>query len=369
MTLNHQCAELATLRRYEDETSPELIGRTYGLDPSTIIDFSLNVNPLGSPERAVSAAVKSLSQANRYPDLRYGHLRSRLAERHGVDEAALFFGAGLDDVIKLLLQAWTSEGDEILVHVPTFPRYELEGRLRGCSVVYVESERPEVISAEAIELALERRTVALAFLCSPNNPSGAVIDNASIKRLAVRFPETIFVVDEALIYPALEQAIPLCRLHDNIVVLRTFSKYYGLAGLRIGYAVGPERLIRVAEVGRPPFNMSAAASEAAIAALSDHSFLAKCKEVFEHEVSYFREALTNIPGASIVGSNANMLLIDLGDHGGPECVSRLASMGLIVADASSFRGLEGRNMIRVSLRGRVENNKLTSALRAVLQAQ
>ncbi|TWG92361.1 histidinol-phosphate aminotransferase/threonine-phosphate decarboxylase [Mesorhizobium sp. J18] len=362
MTINVQSARLASMRLYEAETSPELVAERYGLAVADVIDFSLNVNPLGSPPGAIAAAQQALATTNVYPDLNFGILRSALARRHGIAENCFFFGAGLDDVIKLVLQAWVSEGDKVLVHLPTFPRYELEARLRGCDVVCVESETPTQIDVARIEQALASGGIALAFICTPNNPTGATVTNADIERLARAWPETIFVVDEALIYPLEEGAIPLCTTLSNLCVMRTFSKYFGLAGLRIGYAVADARLMKVAEVGRPPFNMAVAAMHAATAALDDETFLPSCKALFREETDYFRERLSALPAISICGANANMLLLDLGERNAAETTEWLARKGIVVADATSFRGLERYNMLRVSLRSREDNLKLIAAL-------
>ncbi|MBB3063763.1 pyridoxal phosphate-dependent aminotransferase [Limibacillus halophilus] len=365
MTLNSQSRELASLRLYEAETSVETIALRYGLEASAVIDFSLNVNPLGSPPSAIAAASAALERSNLYPDINFQRLRSALAARHELSEECLFFGAGLDDVIKLLLQAWTSEGDKVLIHIPTFPRYELEARLRGCTLVVVENDPPEEISTAAIARELTASDIALAFICTPNNPTGATVSNDDIERMARRHPDTIFIIDEALIYPSEDGAMPLARKHDNIVVLRTFSKYFGLAGLRIGYAVAPSSLVRVAEVGRPPFNMAASAVCAAAAALADTTFLPACKAQFRNEVAWFLERVASIPRLSIRGGNANMLLLDIGDRDPGVAAAELAANGIVVADATSFRGLEKHNVLRVSLRGHAENLKLISALEAL----
>lgn len=364
MTLNVQSAQMASIRLYEQETSVDVIAGRHGLAPSDVIDFSLNVNPFGSPEGALAAARSALGRSNLYPGIGFGALRAALSKRHGVAGDCLFFGAGLDDVIKLLLQAWTSEGDTVLVHLPTFPRYELEARLRGCRVVGVENDAPEIIDVAGIERELAQGDVALAFICTPNNPTGATVDNRDLERMARAFPDTIFVVDEALIYPLLDGAVPLCARHRNLCVLRTFSKYFGLAGLRIGYAVADAALVRVAEVGRPPFNMAAAAIDAATAALADETFLPSCKAVFAQEADHFRKQTAGF-GIAVRGSNANMLLLDLGDRSAAGMAARLASKGIVVADATSFRGLERYEMLRVSLRGRDDNLKLIAALETI----
>lgn len=365
MTLNAQNEKLASVRLYEAETSVATIAARHGLDPATILDFSLNINPFGPPKGAIEAAQATLAASNLYPDLRFGSLRRAVARRHDVAEDALFFGAGLDDVIKLLIHAWTSEGDTVLIHIPTFPRYALEAGLRGCRVVTVESKTPAQTDLAAFAAALQREPVALAFICSPNNPTGERFAVDAIADLATRYGDTLFIVDEALINPAENGATQLPKQLRNVVVMRTFSKYFGLAGLRIGYAVADPHLVAIAEVGRPPFNLAAPSVEAAVAALADEAFLVRCKATFAAESAFFADAIKGIPGLSISGSNANMILLDLEKRQSAEAADLLAARGIIVADATSFQGLEQYRSLRVSLRGRDDNERLVAALRDI----
>jgi histidinol-phosphate/aromatic aminotransferase/cobyric acid decarboxylase-like protein len=271
--INQNYATMASLRLYEAESLIESVARENRVDPASIIDFSLNVYPFGPPHSAIIAAKAALDRCNSYPDLNFGELRSKLAARHQVLEESLFFGAGLDDVIKPLIHSWTTEGDAVLIHLPTFPRYELEAGIRGCRVLAVKSDPPNLIDVKALRAALRQEPIALAFLCSPNNPTGAQIAVPDIDEMSAAHEETIFIVDEALINPGEAGASPLARKRRNVVVLRTFSKYLGLAGLRIGYAIADPHLVRIAEVGRPPFNVASPSVAAAAAVLDDPDFI------------------------------------------------------------------------------------------------
>ncbi|HXR55463.1 MAG TPA: histidinol-phosphate transaminase [Casimicrobiaceae bacterium] len=349
-------------RLYEAELSPSIVSARFGLDPAAIVDFSLNVNPFGPPSSAVAAARATLDSCNLYPDAQLAALRKALARRHGVDFDQLFFGAGLDDVIKLVLHAWTAEGDAVLIHVPTFPRYELEARLRGCDVVAVQADPPWTIDVDALHAQLASRRVAVAFLCTPNNPTGATIATSDIEALAARFRDTLFIVDEALGNPLDDGATALARREPNVVVLRTFSKALGLAGLRIGYAVGPGALLALAERGRPPFNVTAAAEAAAIAALDDAAFVTRSYETFHAETQWFCDALARLPPFVPRGGHANMLLIELSSGTAAACVDALAAKGLLVADAACFGTHDARAAIRISLRDRAANARLLAEL-------
>jgi len=348
-----------SIRLYEAETSPQLIAAKYGLPLSEIVDFSLNVNPFGPPAGAISAARGVLERCNQYPDLNYGSLRRRLAQRHGVPPEYFLFGAGLDDVIKLLVHGWTAPGDRVLIHIPTFPRYELEAAGRGAIPELVRFDPPWIIKTKVIRETLRRGPIRLAFLCTPNNPTGEVFDDAFIAAVAEEFPKTIFVVDEALIDPAKDGAIPLVTKNENLCVLRTFSKYFGLAGLRVGYAVAPPALIGKIEVLRPPFNVSLPAAAAGEAAIGDTAYLDRSRRIFSEEMEFFRKRMK---AHEIVGSRANMLLLRLNGIGSAELCEKLARGGLLVADGRSFRGLEDHDTVRISLRERAANERLIGAL-------
>ncbi len=364
MTINPQNLAAAGIRLYEAESSVAVIAAQHGLNPTDVIDFSLNVNPFGPPMGAVKAACASLAHCNLYPDLRFETLRNALATRHGVGADSLFFGAGLDDILKLIIQAWASHGETVLIHLPTFPRYELEARLRGCEVIGVEGDAPERVNLAGMHAILRQQPVAMVFLCSPNNPTGEKIPLSAIADLAAAANPALLVVDEALIDPAQQGAIPLLPAHANLVVLRTFSKYFGLAGARVGYAIASPELIAAAEVGRPPFNLALASVEAARAVLQDVEFLNTCRATFAQELAWFGNAIAGIPSVRIRGSNANMVLLDV-DMDPAEATARLAAKGILVADARSFKGMERYRSLRVSLRGRADNERLLEALKGL----
>lgn len=351
-------------RLYESEISPAIASARFGLDPAQILDFSLNVNPFGPPASAVAAARATLVRCNAYPDTRLSALRAALARRHAVDEDQLFFGAGLDDVIKLVLQAWAGDGDGVVVHVPTFPRYELEARLCGATPIAVQGDPPWTIDVDAIRAPLAKGGVGVAFLCTPNNPTGATIATPAMRAMARDFRDTIFIVDEALGNPLDDGAIALARSEPNVVVLRTFSKAFGLAGLRIGYAVGPTALLAVAERGRPPFNVTAPAEAAALAALDDSAFVTQSYETFGAEAQRFADAIDRIPAFALRGRHANMLLIEVKSGTTVDCIDRLAAQGLLVADGACFGSGHECAAIRVSLRDRAANTRLLAALAA-----
>lgn len=365
---NRHLAAMQGATLYERESSVEDVARRCGIDAGRVLDFSLNINPFGPPPRSREAARRALDRAHEYPDVGLGDLRRRVAQWHGVPGDALVFGDGLDEIIKLLVHAWTDEGDRVLIHIPTFPRYELEACARGAVPVVVRSEPPWATNLPAMARALEAAPVALAFLCTPNNPTSAEIPPAEVDRLAAGFPGTMFVVDEALIFPPDAGAVPLLAGRQNMTVLRTFSKYFGLAGLRAGYAIANPARLALVEMVRPPFNVSGMAAAAALAAMDDREFLESSRRDFHREAAFLREALRGLEGCQIHGGDSNMLLLALDGVPSPALVEALARRGILVVDGRTFNGLEDRDAIRVSIRDRAANEALARALREVWPA-
>lgn len=356
--------ERLKMRLYEEESAPEAIMAKYGLDARDILDFSVNVNPFAPPAIVFDEAAKALEDCGVYPDLHLRDLRQTLSVRHGLEPGFFMFGAGLDDVLKLISQAWLGPSRTVLIHVPTFPRYELEARIVNAKPIYVASDPPWRIDIERISDAVRANTVDVAYLCTPNNPTGARIGIDDVEGLATSFPETRFVVDEALADPTLPGAMPLVGKYKNVVVLRTFSKYLGLAGLRVGYAVGhPESLSSLTSV-RPPFNVSGFSAKIAKAALENDDFLSSSRLAFKAERDFMTAEIGKIAGLAVRGSCSNMMFISISATPISRLVGDLARRGIIVVDATSFRGLENTPSLRISLRTRPENARLLKALRS-----
>ena len=216
--------------------------------------------------------------------------------------------------------------------------------------------------------ALETHPIRAAFLCLPNNPTGTTIGEPDLGRLAEASPQTRIVVDEAMIYPLELGMLDLATRRPNVVVLRTFSKYFGLAGLRVGYAVGPPGEIAALEALRPPFTVTQVASEAALAALPDADFLEHSRRFFEREVSSFAERLQDTAGCRVMSALSNLVLVKFDGIDAAGVVAALRARGLRVGDAREYLGLETAECIRVSLLGSKENALLAEALQEICES-
>lgn len=332
-----------------------------GLDPNEVLDFSVNSNPYGPPP-LVLETIRS-TPVDRYPDRESIALRRALSERLDVSPEQILVGNGTAELIQLAAFAFLQEGDHALVVEPTFGEYERSVRLRGANVHRwrAVSKNGFVPSVENIHKRLHQRKMQVAFICNPNNPTGQVIPQEMLGEWADMFPETLFLVDEAYIafVDGMKSAISLKR--KNILTLRSMTKEYAIAGLRLGYAVGNEAAMNEIENFRPAWNVNALAQAAGLAALHSERY------VLETLAKLWREKDALILGLQKLGyepvpSNTNYFLLSVGS--GAQFREKLLRQSILVRDCASF-GLP--SYVRIATRTRKENTRLLKTLQRLLQ--
>ncbi|MFH1269522.1 MAG: histidinol-phosphate transaminase [Candidatus Omnitrophota bacterium] len=328
-----------------------------------VIKLASNENPLGPSPKAVEAIKKSLSKANRYPDSQGYYLKKKLARYLGVGPSNLVLGNGSDELIDIIIKTFAEDDENIITADTTFLEYEIISRVNGRRIVTVPL-RYFKYDLEAIKNKIDRKT-KLIFISNPNNPTGTYVTKYEFEDFMHGLPTGVLVVlDEAYDtfidvddFPAGLNYIK----NKNVIVLKTFSKAYGLAGLRIGYAVGDAELVSYMEKVRQPFNVNSLAQAAAAAALDDKKFLRKTRAAILAGKNYLYDALNQL-GLAYVPSVANFILIDTGRDG--VGFSRIMlKYGLIVRDMAQY-GL--KNFIRVTVGTRKENERFVRVLRKVL---
>ncbi|NOX61327.1 MAG: histidinol-phosphate aminotransferase family protein [Chloroflexi bacterium] len=330
--------------------------RELGLNPDAVLDFSVNVNPFG-PSPRVRETLAWVDIA-RYPDREALALREALAEYHGLELNQIIVGNGAAELIWLAGLAFVHRGDPALILEPTFGEYARVVNLRR-GVLHRWRARPAADFAwdpKAIDQALARLRPRVCFLCNPNNPTGQVVSQAHLAHWADAHPRTLFVVDEAYLpfVPDTPSAINLAR--PNILVLRSMTKNYALAGLRLGYALGPRPLIEALARFRPPWSVNAFAQAAGLAALADEAHRQRTLTVLRRECAMFRLQLKRL-GLTPLPSATHFFLIEVGD--GAAFRRRLLPKGILVRDAASF-GLPA--YVRLATRRPEENQRLLQAL-------
>ena len=329
------------------------------------LDFSANVNPLGTPPEVVRAAAESAQRLAAYPDPYCGALREKLAAVHGVTAADIVCGNGAAELIFQFAAALRPK--RALLPVPSFSEYEAALTAVGCETRFLPLSRADGFAlTEALLPEITPETDALV-LCTPNNPTGRSIPAALLQRILARCRETgtWLLLDECFLdlteRGAEKSVIPTLRAGDRCLVLRAFTKLYGMAGVRLGYAVCKNRdfltaLCRTVQ----PWNVSAPAQAAGEAALDCHDFVARTLALIAEERAYLLRELRAL-GIDVLPGDANFLMLS----GVPGLYDRLREdYGILIRSCANYRGLREGDC-RIAVRTHAENEKLIAALREV----
>jgi histidinol-phosphate aminotransferase len=342
---------------YEPGKPIEDVARELGLDPAGILKLASNENPLGPSPLAVAAATRALAHGELYPDGGCFVLRQKLAARHGLAAEQFVVGNGSNEILELLGHVFLRPGDEVVMGAPAFIVYKLVALLFGARPVEVPlvDHRHDL---DALARAVTPRT-KLVFLPSPNNPTGTANTEAEIHAFVRALPEqVVFVFDEAYAEylenpPDLR---PLLAEGRKVVGLRTFSKIFGLASLRVGYGYASPELAGLLNRVRQPFNVNAIGQAAAVAALDDAEFTARARATNASGLSQLASALAG-RGLEIVPSVANFLLVKVGD--GVRVFTELQRRGVIVRPMKPYGMPE---WVRVTVGTAAQNERFLAAL-------
>ncbi|WP_414661293.1 histidinol-phosphate transaminase [Horticoccus sp. 23ND18S-11] len=346
---------------YEPGKPIEYVARELGLDPAGIIKLASNENPFGPSPLALAAAKQALEHGELYPDGGCFALRQKLAAVRGLGADQFVIGNGSNEIIELLGHAFVGAGDEVVMGAPAFVVYKLVTLLFGARAVEVPL-RDWRHDLPAIAAAITPRT-KLVYVCTPNNPTGTANTEAELIAFIEALPDhVIAIVDEAYA-EYVENAPdlrPLIRAGRKVVCLRTFSKIYGLASLRIGYGYAAADLCALLNRVRQPFNVNAIAQAAALAALDDHAFAERCARENRAGLRQIEDGCRRL-GLAFVPSVANFMLIRVGD--GNRVFDAMQRSGVIVRPVKSY-GLP--EWVRVTVGTREQNERLLATLAAAL---
>lgn len=355
--------ELEKFLVYKPGLSMDQIRRQYGL--KKVLKLASNENTLGPSSKAVKAYKRTADVLARYPETRSIDLRGTLALKHKLDIGHVIVGAGSDEIIELLAKTFLTPQDEIVVSASAFLQYRIAANLMGASVATVPLKNMKHDLA-GMAAAVTPRTKML-FVANPNNPTGTYNTRAEVDRFLAALPPTVLpVFDEAYFEYAVEEPDYPSMIEDYfrkrpMVVLRTFSKIYGLAGLRVGYGVAPEGCVIEMDKIRPPFNVSKPAQAAALAALEDFSHVKKSVKMNGEEKKFLHEELSRM-GFDVVPSAANFLLFNVNPLKGRAVFEGLLQLGLIARSVDEY-GLS--DYLRITLGTRSENKFFLDALKKV----
>ena len=341
----------------------EELEREYGIRDA--VKLASNENPLGPSPKAIEAARGCLDTVHRYPDGSGRPLVRKIAAKLNLDPDNIVLGNGSDEIIGMLSRVLLRPGDEVLLPHPTFSMYDIMVRSAGAKPVPVPLDDALRIDLTGVHAGLTPRT-RMIFLCNPNNPTGAVITKDEFEAFLRDLPPGIAVViDEAYIEFVTDRqcvrGIDYLQEEPAVVLLRTFSKAYGLAGLRIGYGIMPAALSGYLHRVRQPFNAALPAQIAAAAALDDDGFLRRTIRTVHSGLAYLHRSLDQL-GIRYYPTQANFFLIDV-QRNADEIFEQLLKKGVIVRSMRSYGYAE---LIRVNAGLPQENERFIKALADVL---
>lgn len=356
--------ELERILEYVPGLSLEQIRRQYGL--SKVIKLASNENPLGPSPKAMKAFKDTAENLFRYPDSRSVDLRRMIADEFHLDVQEVIVGAGSDEIIELLAKAYLTPNDEVVVSQGAFLQYRIAAELMGARVVAVPLKDMKH-DLRGMNDAVTRQT-KFVFVANPNNPTGTFNARAEVEVFLKNLPgHVVPVFDEAYFeYAVAEKEYPSMIVEffrkRPLIVLRTFSKAFGLAGLRVGYGVAPEACVRALDKIRPPFNVSVPAQAAAAAALFDENHIKKTIRMNEAEREWLKDDLTEL-GFQVVPSATNFLLFKVKPWSGRILFERLLRLGVVARSVDEY-GLP--EYLRVTVGQPSENKTFMKALREVV---
>ena len=360
MVTNLALPHIRALEAYQAVDPVEVMAQKTGISPEKIIRLNGNENPYGTSPKVIEALGK-FTAYNHYPDPGQRRLRERLAQYVGVGPEYIVAGNGSDELIDLVLRIFLGPGESIIEPSPTFGMYAFCARLCGGGVVVVPRDERFEIEVEAVQQAMGPQVKAI-LLASPNNPTGNLASEGQIRRLLEL--ECVVVVDETYHEFCGQTVIPLVHEYPNLIVLRTLSKWAGLAGLRIGLGVMHPDVASLMMRMKPPYNVNLAAEIALLVSLDDREWLMEKVNSIVAERDRMFSLLKALPGVIPWPSQANFILCQLPQGWGRKTLEGLAQRGIFVRYFSEPRLID---CVRISVGLSHETDALITALKSLLK--
>ncbi|MDE1766317.1 MAG: threonine-phosphate decarboxylase [Thaumarchaeota archaeon] len=331
-----------------------------GFDPK-ILDFSSNVNPLGFPASIRNNLKKTSALFSIYPDSDSAKLKSSLQKYTGIQKDQIIVGNGATEIIYNFCKAFLGKRNA-LIPIPTFGEYESAARLNDAKVSHFETMNLNYDIDDFLKAIPKNHCI---FVCNPNNPTGVLVSQKNMLRIldASHASSALVFVDECFIELASnpkESIVSKLRKFDNLFILRSMTKSFGLAGLRVGYGLGSKKMVEILNRIKIPWNVSGIAQEAATKALSSRSHLEKTRRLVEKERKFLKNSISKISGFQCYDSDANFVLIK-SQKNSKQLQKKLLKKNILIRDCSSFKGLNDK-FIRVAVRTHGENQKLVREL-------
>jgi histidinol-phosphate aminotransferase len=354
---------LKTLPTYQPGRPIEEVARELNLPANEIIKLASNENPLGPSPAALAAMQKVLANLNLYPDGNAFYLKQKLAEKLGVPPANLVLGNGSNEIIEFVGHIYFAPGVDVVVSQFCFAIYPLVAKMMGANVVTVPAKN-HGHDLPAMLRAVTPQT-RVVFVANPNNPTGTLAPREEVVRLVNEVPDNVLLVMDEAYIEFLDDAVDLVSLvrlgaRPNLLLMRTFSKIFGLAGLRLGYGIGHPELIAALEKIRQPFNVNSIAQAGALAALDDAEHMRKTRENNARGLDFFERAFCELH-LEYIPSAANFILVRVGE--GQKVFEAMQKLGVITRPMGGYQLPE---WIRISVGSPKENERGIGALKSAL---
>ena len=357
---------LKDIKIYEAGKPIELVVRDFGIDPKDVVKLASNENPKGCSPKVAKAIASNAHKAFLYPDDSMFELKTALSKKFDVVDENIIIGAGSDQVLEFVSRALLSEGDSVLMSKVTFAMYEIYAKQMGAKIVRTASYEHKV--DEFIEAYNEHKP-KIVYLCTPNNPTGDATSREDVLKIIEAIGEdTLVVVDGAYMeYAAAKDEKYRIEPNDimgfsNVIYLGTFSKAYGLGGMRVGYGIGNQKLINELYKMRPPFNITTLSLVAAIEACKDEIFVEESIALHTEEIGRY-ETFAKENGFEYIDSYTNFITYLFDENRNSTKISdALLKEGVIIRNLESY----GMNAVRITIGTKEQNDRLFEVLSKVL---
>jgi len=344
------------------------VSRKYTIKESNIIDFSSNINPLGFPKAIHTIIPKELNKIVSYPDSQSTQLKETIAKKLGLDEKTILVGNGSTELIYLIPRVLKPK--HALIPLPTFIEYGKSLLSVNCELRYLHLNAKQKFRLNIEETVPSLKKGEILYVCNPNNPTGLLLSGNEVSSLVAKAEKkgVMVIVDEAFMdFCEDNSAIDQVKKRENLIVIRSLTKFFAIPGLRLGYLVANQKLVHKMSLFKEPWSVNILAQKAGEACFNDESFALRTKRFIAKERTYLISELGKIKGLKVYDSSTNYILLKIVRPGlsSGRLYDSLARQGLLIRDCRSFKGL-GNNYIRVAVKRRKENTLLITHLKNIV---
>ena len=330
-----------------------------------IIDFSSNITPLGIPSSVKSIIKKNFDKIGFYPDPNSENVTLNLEKYTHLPKSNIIVGNGAIEILYNFCYAFLSKTTKVLIHIPTFQEYETAVKLNDCKISYFKSIN---LSKDLDSFILQIPKNGCIFLCNPNNPTGELLSKKELLTIIIKAKKlnTLVFIDECfieLVPDYDESVISYVKKYDNLFILRSLTKSFGLPGIRIGYACGSKEIIKILQKIKIPWSVNSIAQDAANEVIKNKSHITKSKFIIKKELKYLNKLISSIDGFECIPSSTNFILIKT-KYNSTYLQKKLLKNKILIRDCKNFRGLN-EHYFRIAVKSHRDNVKLVSALESI----